>query len=162
MKSPYLQNLEVHHSVQADPPRVPILSQKNLFYAIVRIPWRSISVLSSHLRLGLPSNIFTFTCLDQNCVYIYHNSFRPEFSTHLNIHNLITLIASDKNRLWSSSLYNFRYPVASSLLGANILSEYYFRTLLIYYSSLNVRDKISQGKIMAFKQTFYLCFRLEV
>jgi hypothetical protein len=40
------------------PTPVPILSQINLVHAPIPLPWNSILILSSHLRLGLPSGLF--------------------------------------------------------------------------------------------------------
>jgi hypothetical protein len=52
-----LWNPEVHHRVHISSPPVPILSQID---PILTIPsyLRSISILSTHLRLGLPSGLF--------------------------------------------------------------------------------------------------------
>ena len=54
-----LRNLKVHHRIHKCLPTVPILSQINLVHAPPHsTSWRSILILSSHLRLGLPSGLF--------------------------------------------------------------------------------------------------------
>jgi hypothetical protein len=50
-----LWNPDVHYSIHSSPPPVPILSQFNPVHVPPPTSWRSILILSSHLRLGLPS-----------------------------------------------------------------------------------------------------------
>jgi hypothetical protein len=50
-----LWNPEVHYRIHKSPPLVPILSKLNPVHACHPTTWRSILILSSHLRLGLPS-----------------------------------------------------------------------------------------------------------
>jgi hypothetical protein len=50
-----LWNLEVHYRIHKSPPTVSILSQLNPVHAPHPTSQRSILILSSHLRLGLPS-----------------------------------------------------------------------------------------------------------
>ena len=47
-----LSNPKVHYRTHKRPPPVPILGQPNPTY------WRSVLILSTHLRLGLPSGLF--------------------------------------------------------------------------------------------------------
>ena len=53
-----LQNPKVHSRIHKCPPTVPILSQLDPFRALTSNSRRSFLILSSHLRLGLPSCLF--------------------------------------------------------------------------------------------------------
>ena len=85
--------------------------------------WRSILILSSHLRLGLPSCFFPSSSpTPKNTVYaspLPHTRcmprpFLPQFYHPINI--------GEQYGSFSSSLCSFRHcPVAPSLLGSNIL-----------------------------------------
>ena len=51
-------NLKVHYHIYKCPTPIPTLSQINPVHAVHSTSWRSSSVLSSHLCLGLPSGLF--------------------------------------------------------------------------------------------------------
>ena len=75
-----LWNPNVHFHIQKCPPTVPIPSQ--LFQSIPPHPtsWRSILILSSHLRLSLPSGLFPSGFLTKNPVYTFllpHTCYMP-------------------------------------------------------------------------------------
>jgi len=53
-----LWNPKVHYCIHKCPPPVPILSQLDLVHIPHPTSWRSFLILSSHLRLGLPSGLF--------------------------------------------------------------------------------------------------------
>jgi len=52
-----LWNPNVHYRIYKSPPPVPILSQINPVHASHSTSWRSILILSPHLRLGLTSGL---------------------------------------------------------------------------------------------------------
>ena len=51
-----LWNPKVHYRTHKRPPPVPVLGQPNPVHTPTS--WRSILILSTHLRLGLPSGLF--------------------------------------------------------------------------------------------------------
>jgi hypothetical protein len=51
----FLWNSTAHYYVRKSPPPVPILSQMHSIHILRPFPLRSILLLSTHLRLGLPS-----------------------------------------------------------------------------------------------------------
>ena len=53
-----LWNPKVHYRIHKCPPPAPILSQLVPVHAPHPTSWSSILILSSHLRLGLPSGLF--------------------------------------------------------------------------------------------------------
>jgi hypothetical protein len=87
--------------------------------------WRSILILSSHLRLGLPSALFPsgFTA---KTLYTPHTPIRAKCSANLIILDFITLTRLGKEyRSFSSSLCNFLpSPVTSSKLNIHFCKMY--------------------------------------
>jgi hypothetical protein len=112
-----LRNLIVHHRFRKSPPLHPILSQ---FDPVPTIPShstsvRSILILSTHLRLSLPSGLYP-SRFPTNILYEFLVS---NCADHLTLLDLIILIMYGEGyNLWSSSLCSFlQSPVISSLLG---------------------------------------------
>ena len=102
--------------------------------------WRSILILSTHLRLGLPSGFPTKT------LYTPHSSpIHATCPAHLILLDFITrTILGEQYQSFSSSLCNLLHsPVTSSLLGTNILLNTRFSDTLSFLFSRNVSDQVS-------------------
>jgi len=72
-------NPKVLHRIHKCPPPVPILSQLDPLDTPHPTSWRSILILSSHLRLGLPSGVFTsgFTTKTMYTPPLSHTPYMP-------------------------------------------------------------------------------------
>ena len=113
--------------------RHPSLSWASLVQSIPPQPasWRSIVILSSHLRLGLPNGLFPSGILTK---YLYTSLFSPIRATcpaHLILLDFITRkkLGEDYRSL-SSSLCTFLHSSTSSLVGPNILFKTLFSNIL--------------------------------
>lgn len=143
-KSCILQNL-VHNNVQNSLPLVHIQSQINAVHAYVR----SISILCSHLHLGLPCSLFPSVSPSKP---VYISLLLPICAacpTYLILLNLITWVTlDDEHKSWSTSSYNFlQSPVTSFLLGPNIFLPPYNTVRQCF--PLNHRGQVSHlHKIM--------------
>ena len=109
--------------------------------------WKSILLLSSHLRLGLSNSLFP----SKPCIHL--SPLRATWSTHLILlHFIARKIFGEHYRSLSSSLCNFLHsPVISSLLDPNILYRTLFSNTLSLASSPNMSDQVphphTTGKI---------------
>ena len=139
-----LRNSKVLYRIHKCPPPVPILSQLDPIHTPNHTSWRSILILSSHLRLGLPSGFIPsgfptntlYRLLLSNTRYMPCPSHSSRFYHPNNIGRGVQII--------SSSLCSFLdSPVTSSLLGTNILLRTLFSNTRSLSSSLNVSDQFS-------------------
>jgi len=114
-----LWNPKVHYRIQKRPPPVPILSQIDPVHAVPHpICWRSILILSSPIRLGLPSGPFPSGFPTKTLYAPLHMCYMPRPF----IDSITRIIFGEEYRPLSSSLCNLlRSPGTSSLLGPNIL-----------------------------------------
>jgi len=147
---------------------VPILSQINPDHATSQLnSWRSILILSSHLRLGLPSCLFTSGFPTKTLYTPLLSPIRATCITHLILLDFITpTIFLEQYRSLSSlssSLCNFLHsPVTSSVFDPTILLSTLFSNTLRLRSSPNISDQVSypykiKGKITVL---YILIFKL--
>ena len=111
-------------------------------------PYHFLSIhlnISCHLRLGLPSGLFPSGFPTK----ILHSNFlfpiRATCPANFVLFDLITrTILVEQYRSLNSSLFSFLHsPVASSLLGPNILLSTLFSNTFSLRSSLNVSDQVA-------------------
>ena len=131
-----LWNPKVHYRIDKCPPPVPILSQIDPF----RNPtsWRSILILSSHLRLGLPSGLFRSGFPTKTLYTPLLSPTRATCTAHLILLDLFTrTVLGEEYRSLSSSLCIFFHsPVTLSLLGPNSVGKHVvFLKSLLYVNA---------------------------
>ena len=122
-----LWNPKVHYRTHKCHPPVPILSKLHLVPQPLPTSWRSILILSYHLRLGLLNGLFPSGFPSKNLV---HTSpfIRATCPAHVILLDFITrTILGEEYRELSSSLCNFlNSPVTASLLGQKNFCLYKF------------------------------------
>ena len=115
--------------------------------------WRFILVLSSHLRLGLPSGLFPSNLPTKNLYIPLLSTIRATCPAHLILLDFSTrTILGEQYRSFNSSLCS-SLPCYLIPLGPNILFNTLFSDTLSLHSSLNVSDQVSHpykiaGKII--------------
>jgi len=102
--------------------------------------WRPILILPSHLRLGLPSVLFSSSFPTKTLYTPLLSPIRATCPAHLVLVELITrIIFVEECRSLISSLCSFLHsPVTSSLLDPNIILSTLFSHTLSPCSSLNL------------------------
>ena len=140
-----LWNPKVHYCTHKRPPPVPILSQLHPVPTTTSHFLKTLLILSSHLRLGLPNGLFPSGFPTKTLCTPLPSSIRATCPAHLILLDFITRTTlGEEYRSLSSSLCNFLHsPVTPFLLGPNILLNTLFSNTLSLCSSLNVSDQVS-------------------
>ena len=116
-------NLKVHYRIHKCPPPVLILSQLDPVHAPHPTSRRSILILSSHLRLGLPSGFFPSGFPPKPCIHL--SPIRAAYPSQLILLYFITrTILSEQCRSLSSSLCSFLHSPVTSLLLSSLKPKF--------------------------------------
>ena len=121
----------VHYRIYKSQPPVPILSQTSQSMLAHTTSPKSILILSSHLRLRLPSDILPSGFRTRTLYAPLISPIRAACPAHTTLLHLITRIKLVRSREHKASCYVvFSTAVTSSLLGPNfLLSTLFWKTL---------------------------------
>ena len=114
-------------------------------------PWRSILILSTYLRLDLPSGLIPSGFPSKTLYTPLTSPIRATCPAHLILLNFITrTILGEEYKSFSSSLCSLLHsPVTSSFLSPNIVLNTMFSNTLSFLSSRNVNDQVAVSCILS-------------
>jgi hypothetical protein len=114
----------------------------NSVHTLVPYYLKYILILSGHLYIGQPSDVYSLKVLSLK----FSRHFLPVCHSGIHVkllHFIIVIIFGEQNKL-SSSLNNFLYrSVTSSLLSIHIPLSTLFSNTFNVFSSFNVTDQVS-------------------
>ena len=157
------RNPKVQYRTHKRPPSVSILASPIQSIYPHPTSWRSILIISTHLRLGLPSGIFPSGFPTKALYTPFSSPIRATCPAHLIFLDFITrAILGEEYKSFSSSLCSLlQSPVTSSLVGPNILLNTMFSNTRRFLSSRNVNDQVSHPYKTTCKTLFCLNIRTQ-